>query len=196
MHVHAVLSTSSNYCAFLRSGLCKMLHTAIYYRFWYSTTWYYKLAICYMPLFTPRCLYALPAHRYKSAMQRTQLLSIYPSIYLSSLYVCMYACMYVCVRGQIEIDFFGEREQCEIMTVKQFLGESPNRSDEDEEPWTTDLLPSVEDVARTLRQVPKGKAAGLDGLPSDLMPACLEQLATLIHPLHVKSLLSGSQPVQ
>ena len=99
-------------------------------------------------------------------------------------------------RDRVWLEYFGQQEYGSITTVKDFLRDQPMYQGDIDEPWTVDLLPSLLDIETALRQVPKGKTAGLDGIPSDAMRACPSHLAPLLQPLFLKSLLGGRQPSQ
>ena len=99
-------------------------------------------------------------------------------------------------RDRVWLEYFGQQEYGSITTVKDFLKDQSVYQGDIDEPWTADLLPSLLDIENALRQVPKGKTAGLDGIPSDAMRVCPSQLAPLLQPLFIKSLVGGRQPSQ
>ena len=99
-------------------------------------------------------------------------------------------------RDEIWLHFFGEQEQGEVITTKQFIQEAKEWSYQASDGWQWNLLPSTVEVERIFRRVPRGKAAGLDSIPSDLLANAPSDMARLVHPLYMKALLGGRQPIQ
>ncbi|CAE7291897.1 unnamed protein product [Symbiodinium sp. CCMP2592] len=99
-------------------------------------------------------------------------------------------------RDDIWLRFFGEQEAGRIMGTQDFIEEASVGLGEESPDWDWHLLPSRLDIEKALRRLPKGKAAGLDQVPSDLLRVCPSGFAALLQPLYVKSLVLGRQPLQ
>ena len=59
-----------------------------------------------------------------------------------------------------------------------------------------DLLPCLQEVEDVCRTTKVGKAAGLDMIPGELLKGSPGRMASLLHPIFVKSILRGRQPMQ
>ena len=66
----------------------------------------------------------------------------------------------------------------------------------DEVDWQIDFLPCQAEVESLLRKVPRGKAAGLDNIPGEVLSSGATSLAPLLHTLYLKSMLWAKQPTQ
>ena len=94
------------------------------------------------------------------------------------------------------LHFFGEQERGEVVTTTSFLNEAARWTYEEPNAWEWDLLPTSLEIERVFRCTPKGKAAGLDGIPSDLLSQCAVAMTQLVQPLYLKALVCGRQPIQ
>ncbi|CAE7905413.1 rngB [Symbiodinium microadriaticum] len=99
-------------------------------------------------------------------------------------------------RDKVWLHFFGEQERGEVITTKSFLKETACWTYDEVNEWSWDLLPTSLDIERVFRCTPKGKAAGLDGIPSDLLSQCAADMTQLVQPLYLKALVCGRQPIQ
>ncbi|CAE7938289.1 X-element\ORF2, partial [Symbiodinium necroappetens] len=100
-------------------------------------------------------------------------------------------------RDDVWLRHFGDQECGEVMTVEQFLtADDKDLRCYDGPQWSAAELPSLTDIESVLRRLPRGKAAGLDHLPSELLAAVPSSMAALIQPLFLKSLLLHQQPLQ
>ena len=99
-------------------------------------------------------------------------------------------------RDNIWLRFFGDQEQGEVISTKQLISEAGQWSYPSPGEWQWRLLPSTIDIERVFRRVPKGKAAGLDAIPSDLLSNEPAAMAQLMQPLYMKALLTAHQPLQ
>ena len=80
------------------------------------------------------------------------------------------------------------------MTVQEFLEEEDHGAYKAEgAAWTAEELPCLTDIEEVFRGLPRGKAAGLDHLPAELLAAVPSYMAKLVQPLFLKSLLSYKQ---
>ena len=100
-------------------------------------------------------------------------------------------------RDMVWLNYFGEQEYGSVVSTKDFLEEAlqiePLPCDFE---WGTQDVPTPIEVEKTLRQVPLGKAPGLDNLPGEALRAAPPQMAAALHPLFVKALLQLRQPLQ
>ena len=92
--------------------------------------------------------------------------------------------------------FFGNQEQGEVISTQQLIREAGTWHYESPGEWQWHLLPSTVEIERVFRRVPKGKAAGLDSIPSDVLHNCPAEMAQLMQPLYMKALLTARQPLQ
>ncbi|CAE7254963.1 Pol [Symbiodinium sp. CCMP2456] len=99
-------------------------------------------------------------------------------------------------RDRIWLEHFGKQELGTVEKVTDFIKVGIKGGDPEDVQWTCQLLPDIYEVAKTMRAVPKGRTAGLDNIPSDVLARCPCRLAEAVHPLFVKSLLGGTQPLQ
>ena len=99
-------------------------------------------------------------------------------------------------RDQVWLQYFGEQEAGRLLTAQQFLIEAAASKDEVRDDWEWRHLPSAVEIEQVLRTTARGKSAGLDGLPSDVLCASPSDFAGVVQPLYVKALVRGRQPVQ
>ena len=99
-------------------------------------------------------------------------------------------------RDEIWLQHFGKQEYGENMAVEDFLGGQGGYCVDIPLQWQVEDLPSLTQIEEALRRTPKGKACGLDGVPSDLLPAAPTRLALVLQPLFIKSMITGAQPTQ
>ena len=99
-------------------------------------------------------------------------------------------------RDQVWLQYFGEQEAGRILTAQQFLIEAAASKDQVRDDWEWRHLPSTMEIEQVLRTTARGKSAGLDGLPSDVLCASPSDFAAVVQPLYVKALVRGRQPVQ
>ncbi|CAE7191431.1 unnamed protein product [Symbiodinium sp. CCMP2456] len=99
-------------------------------------------------------------------------------------------------RDDIWLRYFGDQEMGERMKVDKFITELVGCQKDDEYTWQCSDLPSLSLIEEVLRRTPRGKACGLDGIPSDLLSIAPTILATMLQPLYLKSMLTGAQPLQ
>ena len=62
-------------------------------------------------------------------------------------------------------------------------------------PETTHLLPGMPDLARLMISSKQGKAAGMDGLPNELLRHYAPEAAEILHPLLLKLLFRGTEAI-
>ncbi|CAE7730122.1 unnamed protein product [Symbiodinium sp. CCMP2456] len=99
-------------------------------------------------------------------------------------------------RDNVWLKYFGDQEQGDIVTVDEFLRQEEKMCVDTSLHWEIGDLPTLSLIEETMRRTPKGKACGLDGIPSDLLAAAPVALAAAAQPLFVKSMLRGAQPTQ
>eukprot|EP00439_Symbiodinium_sp_Y106_P079440 s29_g18.t1 len=99
-------------------------------------------------------------------------------------------------RDQVWLQYFGDQEAGNLLTTRQFIRETVVSRDEVRDDWEWKYLPSIVEIEQVLRTTPKGKSAGLDGIPSDVLSASPSDFAGMIQPLYVKALVRGRQPIQ
>ncbi|CAE7209907.1 unnamed protein product [Symbiodinium microadriaticum] len=99
-------------------------------------------------------------------------------------------------RDEIWLQHFGAQEYGDVIDVDEFLCSRGGYYVDVPLQWSVDDLPNVVQIEEALRRTPKGKACGLDGVPSDLLPAAPTQLALILQPLFIKSMVTGAQPTQ
>ena len=99
-------------------------------------------------------------------------------------------------RDHVWLEYFGEQEAGNILSTQQFIQETGASRDEVRDDWDWKFLPSVVEIESVLRTTAKGKSAGLDGIPSDVLRASPSDFANMIQPLYIKALVRGRQPIQ
>ncbi|CAE7349989.1 unnamed protein product, partial [Symbiodinium sp. CCMP2456] len=99
-------------------------------------------------------------------------------------------------RDNIWLHFFGEQEQGDIVPTGQFIEEASQWKEQSPEEWEWNLLPSALEIEKIFRRTPKGKAPGLDGIPSDVLSLSPCAAAQMIQPLYFKAIIKGRQPLQ
>ncbi|CAE7857683.1 unnamed protein product, partial [Symbiodinium necroappetens] len=99
-------------------------------------------------------------------------------------------------RDKIWLQFFGEQEQGKVIPTDSLIQQAGEWQDRGDSEWSWELLPSTAEIEAVFRRTPKGKAGGIDAIPSDLLATSPGPLAQLLQPLYLKSLLAGRQPLQ
>ena len=99
-------------------------------------------------------------------------------------------------RDEIWLQHFGAQEYGDVIDAGEFLCSKGGYYVDVPLQWSVDDLPNIVQIEEALRRTPKGKACGLDGVPSDLLPAAPTQLALILQPLFIKSMITGAQPTQ
>ena len=100
-------------------------------------------------------------------------------------------------RDEVWLRHFGAQEYGTILPTKDFLVQACRQQGvQDDMTWDIGDIPTVLEVEQALREVPLGKAAGLDNLPGEVLRAAPAAMAAAAHPLFAKALLNLRQPVQ
>ena len=100
-------------------------------------------------------------------------------------------------RDEIWMRHFGEQEMGVVVQTKEFLqGEDQGIFQDEEIEWTIQDVPSLQELEEILRQVPRRKASGLDGVPGEVLLAAPPMMSRALLPLVVKSVVRLQQPVQ
>ncbi|CAE7257034.1 unnamed protein product [Symbiodinium sp. CCMP2592] len=99
-------------------------------------------------------------------------------------------------RDDLWLEYFGAQEEGVVMSTDTFIKRCSEWKEDRNFDWNWNDLPSVREIESVMRRTKRGKAPGLDQLPSDIFAACPAALARLYHPLFVKTLLNGRQPLQ
>ncbi|CAE7779518.1 unnamed protein product [Symbiodinium sp. CCMP2592] len=100
-------------------------------------------------------------------------------------------------RDLLWLKHFGKQEMGQIEEVHAFLQREhqPVCIDQDLT-WRADDLPSLGEIEAVIRMAPKGKAAGLDGIPSEALRAAPGPMAAALQSLFTKASLRLRQPLQ
>ena len=100
-------------------------------------------------------------------------------------------------RDEVWLAHFGEQESGFTLPVGDFLSlcstSCPGAKDIC---WDVAPLPTISAITDALRQIPRGKAMGLDGVPAEALLSAPVQMAAALHPLFTKAMLHMRQPVQ
>ena len=99
-------------------------------------------------------------------------------------------------RDQVWLEYFGQQEQGEILDTPMLLARAATPMQTDEVEWKLEHLPSVAEIQKILRSTPRLKAGGLDNVPGDVLVAAHGELADILHPLFLKSMVWSRQLVQ
>ena len=111
-------------------------------------------------------------------------------------------CSGALVNGRLDLDrvwmqYFSDMELGELKSTEAFIQQTL-QADFVQVDFNPDLalLPSLMEVEVVLRGTKAGKAAGLDKVPGELLKHCSRGMAATLHPLMLKAVLRGRQPVQ
>ena len=96
---------------------------------------------------------------------------------------------------ELWLQHFSSQEMGTIQDTEDFI-QSACRYEAEDFGLQWDMAPSLLEVEESFRRQPVGKAAGLDGLPSEIMKASPTHLARLYQPLFAKSSLTICRPLQ
>ncbi|CAE7701091.1 unnamed protein product [Symbiodinium sp. CCMP2592] len=100
-------------------------------------------------------------------------------------------------RDLLWLRHFGKQELGQVETVHQFLARDnhPVFVDQDLH-WQTTDLPSLTEIETVIRLAPKGRATGLDGIPSEILKAAPGPMSAALQSLFTKASLMLCQPLQ
>ncbi|CAE7241174.1 unnamed protein product [Symbiodinium sp. CCMP2592] len=92
---------------------------------------------------------------------------------------------------------FGKQELGQVEAVDKFLERehTPVFVDQDLQ-WRVDDLPSLAEIEAAIRLAPRGRAAGLDGIPAEVLKAAPGPMSAALQPLFTKASLRLRQPLQ
>ncbi|CAE7031281.1 unnamed protein product [Symbiodinium sp. CCMP2592] len=100
-------------------------------------------------------------------------------------------------RDLLWLRHFGKQEVGQIEEVKAFLQREHQPVCIDQElTWQVEDLPSLGDIEAVIRLAPKGRAAGLDGIPAEVLRAAPGHMAAALQSLFTKASLMLRQPLQ
>ncbi|CAE6930495.1 unnamed protein product, partial [Symbiodinium sp. CCMP2456] len=100
-------------------------------------------------------------------------------------------------RDKIWLSHFGRQEMGYVVATAQYLKEGGQQVLCDAEiPWSTEDLPTLQELEEALRRASRRKAVGLDGLPGEILAAAPPNMAAAVYPLVFKSMAALCQPVQ
>ncbi|CAE7825551.1 unnamed protein product [Symbiodinium sp. CCMP2592] len=97
---------------------------------------------------------------------------------------------------QVWLEHFGAQEQGTVLPTSTFIEEAAQPIPCDEVEWSLSYLPSQAEVQSLLRAVPRGKAAGLDNVPGEVLASAHAGLAPILHTLYTKAMVLSKQPTQ
>ncbi|CAE7731174.1 unnamed protein product [Symbiodinium sp. CCMP2592] len=97
---------------------------------------------------------------------------------------------------QVWLEHFGAQEQGTIVAIGDFIEEAATPIPCDEVGWSLSYLPSRIEVQNLLRAVPRGKAAGLDNVPGEVLASAHVGLTPILHALYTKAMVLAKQPTQ
>ena len=99
-------------------------------------------------------------------------------------------------RDDVWLLHFGRQEQGKVTRTDCFIQQAGELSCREETTWNWEQLPTYQDIANVLRALPRREAAGLDGIPAEVLLASPSEASRMLHPLCVKSALHQRQPLQ
>ena len=100
-------------------------------------------------------------------------------------------------RDEIWLKYFSEQEHGRIIPVAELLQQKPVAQQlAAEVDWTLADLPSLQEIERGIRRIPRAKAMGLDMIPGEALQACPSQFALALHLLFMKAATGLQQPLQ
>ena len=100
-------------------------------------------------------------------------------------------------RDEVWLRHFGAQEYGVVLPTQEFLAQAcQQQATNDDLTWDIGDIPTVLEVEQALREVPLGKAPGLDNLPGEVFRAAPTAMADAAHPLFAKALVNLRQPIQ
>ncbi|CAE7236609.1 unnamed protein product [Symbiodinium sp. CCMP2592] len=100
-------------------------------------------------------------------------------------------------RDKIWLKYFGDQEFGVVMRTEAYLAQQGEQPVLDEDiQWQITDVPSIPEIEAVLRQAPRRKAVGLDGVPGEFLAAAPHATARALLPLFAKTAVSLTQPAQ